>query len=159
MTRSSRLPLATEQLSLRLGLHRLGHLIDQVVVLWINAGDVCWLGFARSADLAVALALRVARAWRLSLHSCRVLRHESVGIETIGILKHVVLLSPIVQNDVAQADISEALRAVSAGAQQRCTTAFHEPHVRADRLIVRGLATVHFLTLIDAHHVLVRVLL
>ena len=110
MTRSSRrLPLASEQLSLRLGLHWLRHLIDQVVVLWINTSDVCWLGFARCADLTVALALRVARAWRLSLHSCRVLCHESVGIETIDILKHVVLLCAVVQYDVAQADVSEAL--------------------------------------------------
>ena len=98
----------------------------------------------------------MARARGLALHSSRILRHECLGIEALRVLKHVVLDS-VVQNNVAEADITKALGAILS--KQGGATTVHEPHMRAHWLIERCIAAMVLLTLIYAHHLLVRVLL
>ena len=84
----------------------------------------------------------------------RILGHESIRVQSICVIKHVVL-GAVVQDNVAQTDVTKALRgAITLNSEECSSTVFHELKMGAHGLVVAGVTSVDFLALVQAHHVL-----
>ena len=140
-----------KQLKLSLGLHRFGHLVDEVIVfIWL---DLLSRGASRVAFLGRVLG---ARGFALDLSS--ILGNECLRVEPIAVIEDTSVIL-VLQYDAAQVLVAQLLGTYIA-CQQLCAAIVHKLQVRAQSLASSTLIVqVHLFTLIQSKIILVRVLL